>query len=195
MKEIRTLNIESSDSESRELAGVAIVFNAESEIMYDKEKRKYFREVIAPEAITDELIQNSDVRFLYNHNNDKILARSNKGCGSLKIVKREDGVAFSFDAPNTSLGNDVRELVKDGTLTQCSFAFTYSDCKWDFTEKIAKRTITRIDGLYDLSIVTVPAYPQTSVTARGLEELIENEYSTSETHLNNLTKIEEIENL
>lgn len=168
--EVRSINIDYTEQEGH-LCGRAICFNEISEVLYDAEKHRFFREVIRPEAVTDELLANSDIRMLYNHNKDQILARNRKGTGTLKVERRDDGVWFDFEIPNTTLGHDTAELIKRGDISGCSFAFTDEGCTWDFSDKnMPLRMVNHITGIWDLSCVVNPAYAQTSVTARSIEE-------------------------
>jgi len=101
------------------------------------------------------------------------LARFRNGGGSLDVELREDGVYFSFDIPNTTLGNDIYELIKRGDISNCSFCFTVADekdsQKWEKRDGKMYREIMKINGLYDLSAVTYPAYSDTDINARSLE--------------------------
>ena len=153
----------------RKMEGYAILFNVESNVLYDPERKRYFREVIAPYAVTQELIDNSDIKFLFNHDGDELIARRRNGKGSLNVELREDGVYFSFEVPNTTMGNNLWEMVRRGDVSQCSFAFKPVSDKWDFSDEIPLRTITEIGGLYDLSAVVNPAYDETEITARNIE--------------------------
>lgn len=92
--EIRSIQ-EFSNNENI-IEGCAVKFNTISEILYDKEHKRYFKEVIDKEAITEELINNSDIKFLINHDKNKLVARRKNGEGSLNIEIREDGVYFFF---------------------------------------------------------------------------------------------------
>lgn len=163
-----------SDVESRKIEGVAIVFNVLSQDLNG------FREQILPEAI-EGVIEQSDIFFLYNHTSDRgFLARSKFGVGSLHTEVREDGVYFSFDAPRTSLGDEVLEHLKRGDLNQCSFAFSVEKDEWEKqTDGTYIRTIKKFNRLYDMSLVDTPAYSQTSACARFAEikeeERLENE--------------------
>ena len=152
--EIRSVET-SFDSKDNVIEGYAIRFNTVSEILYDKEKRRFFREIIDREAITQELIDNSDIKFLFNHDKERLLARRNRGTGSLHVEVREDGVFFSFEIPNTSIGGDLKEMIKRGEVTTCSFAFTDGDnIEWDFSNReIPTRVVKSIRGLFDLSAV------------------------------------------
>lgn len=172
--EIRSIET-SFDSKDNVIEGYAIRFNTVSEILYDKEKRRFFREIIDREAITQELIDNSDIKFLFNHDKERLLARRNRGQGSLNVEVREDGVFFSFEIPSTSIGNDLREMIKRGEVTTCSFAFTDGDSiEWDFSNReIPTRTVKSIRGLFDLSAVFDAAYSQTEISCRSIDEMVE----------------------
>lgn len=163
------------DSKDNVIEGYAIRFNTVSEILYDKEKRRFFREIIDREAITQELIDNSDIKFLFNHDKERLLARRNRGTGSLHVEVREDGVFFSFEIPNTSIGGDLKEMIKRGEVTTCSFAFTDGDnIEWDFSNReIPTRVVKSIRGLFDLSAVFDAAYSQTEISCRSLDEMME----------------------
>ena len=172
--EIRSVET-SFDSKDNVIEGYAIRFNTVSEILYDKEKRRFFREIINREAINQELIDNSDIKFLFNHDKERLLARRNKGTGSLNVEVREDGVYFSFEIPNTSIGGDLKEMIRRGEVTTCSFAFTDGDSiEWDFTDReVPTRTVKSIRGLFDLSAVFDAAYSQTEISCRSLDEMME----------------------
>ena len=172
-KEIRTREISFSTGENK-LSGQAIVFNSVSNVLYDRENRKLFREVIAPEAVDEALIASSDIKLVVDHSRDKLLARSRYGKGSLGLAIREDGLYFECDCPNTTLGHDMYELIQRGDYSQMSFAFIEGhdkgDITWDFSEDIPTRTVHKIAELFDISIVQSPAFDATSVSARSIEE-------------------------
>lgn len=171
--EIRSIET-SFDSKDNVIEGYAIRFNTVSEILYDKEKRRFFREIIDREAITQELIDNSDIKFLFNHDKERLLARRNKGTGSLHVEVREDGVYFSFEIPNTSIGGDLKEMIRRGEVTTCSFAFVDGDSiEWDFSNRdVPTRTVKSIRGLFDLSAVFDAAYSQTEISCRSIDEMV-----------------------
>jgi hypothetical protein len=154
--------------DTREIIGTAIVFNSPSIDMG-------YVEVILPDAITQELIDSSDIVMLYNHDEDLVpLARSKNGKGTLKIMLTEDGVDFSFTVRKTSLGDEVLEAVRAGDLESCSFAFAIAEGgeAWSkLQDGTYMRTITKIELLRDFSIVPFPAYQATTVNTRGLDEL------------------------
>ena len=160
-------------SEGRTISGYAIVFDVESRVLpsWDGD----FIEVIEHGAVTDDLIARSDVKALYNHINSQLLARSVNGNGTLKLSVDDRGLKYEFEAPNTTLGNDVLELVKRGDLQGSSFAFTVDEEHVTYTRNggMRKRVISQLSGLYDVSVVVDPAYTQTSVDARSFEALEE----------------------
>ena len=170
MKEIRLGDSATSTSESRHIEGYAIVFNSLSNDLGG------FREIIEPTAIDDELIKNSDIVCLKNHNIKLgILARSYHGRGSLKLEIDEHGLHYSFDAPHTQFGDEVLEMVRRGDIAKCSFAFVCGEDVWDKDEKTGEyiRRVKKIKNLYDVSLVYHPAYEETEAIAdtRGLDEL------------------------
>lgn len=163
-KEIRVFNSEMrmEGEESRKVVGYAAVFNSDSEEMWG------FKERIAPGAF-DEAISVSDVRALFNHDPNMLLARTSSGTLTLSVDER--GLRYEFEAPNTTAGNDLLEMLKRGDVSQSSFAFTVKDEKWDeVKDEMPIRTITKVKRLYDVSPVTYPAYPDTTAARRSLDQ-------------------------
>lgn len=117
MKEIRNLG-DVSSLEGRTVEGYAIVFDSLSNDLGG------FHEIISRSAL-DGIIEKSDVLCLLNHNEDKgVLARSNKGVGSLTLSIDDRGLKYSFEAPNTALGDELLEGLRRGDISTSSFAFT-----------------------------------------------------------------------
>ena len=161
-----------SNTESRTITGYAIVFESWSRDLGG------FYEIIRKGAITQELINRSDVIMNVNHDNDKMVARSVNGEGTLKLTLDDIGLRFEFDAPPTPLGEELLFNIRSGNLFECSFAFSLSGSetceRWTKDENMLRREILEIDGIYDCSIVTVAAYGATSCHTRGLETEIIN---------------------
>lgn len=168
--EIRNIEFRSSSIEERVISGMAIVFNQISNELWDSEKRRTFREVILPSAVTQEVLDSSDIIFNINHKRDNMVARRYHGKGSLEVELREDGVAFSFKVPNTQLGNDLLEMIERGEIFDCSFAFVDTGATWDFSGDIPLRTVNHITQLFDFSAVYNGAYSQTDISARSIDE-------------------------
>lgn len=153
-----------ADENSRLIEGQAIVFDSWSRDLGG------FTEIIRSSAITQELVDNSDVIANINHDDSLMCARWKRGSGTLNLELREDGLYFSFEAPETERGNQLLWDVRHGNLYECSFCFTLPNndaCqRWYREDGQLKREIVEISGLYDVSVVTVAAYPATSVDNR-----------------------------
>lgn len=172
MREIRSNEQINSSNESRLVEGYAIVFESESKDLGG------FTEVISRNAISQETLDKSDILFLLDHNKERgILARSKYGNGSLKLELDNIGLKFSFDAPETSLGDEILIGLRRKDISQYSFAFTVEEDRWEKrNDGSVLRTIENIDELFDLSIVYNPAYDSTIVVnKRGLDELMKEE--------------------
>ena len=134
-----------------------------------------FYETIAPTAIDNDTINNSDVFAYLDHNENRgVLARCRYGKGSLDLWIEKDGLHYRFDAPNTQLGDELLSYLSRGEITASSFAFTISEDgeKWERSEDgTLRRTITKIDRLFDVSPVFTPAYETTSVAKRKVEQI------------------------
>lgn len=147
------------------IRGYAAVFNQLSEDLGG------FREQLSTGAFSD-AIGNSDVRALINHDPNLVLARNK----SATLAMREDstGLYVEITPPDTQAARDLIELMKRGDVNQMSFAFTVGreDQTWtrDGTGPWL-RTIKKVQRLFDVSVVTYPAYPQTSAAVRALEDL------------------------
>ena len=169
--EKRAATVEAAQEESRMISGYAAVFDSDSEDLGG------FTERIERGAFA-EAIKVSDVRALFNHDNNMILART--ASGTLRIYEDERGLKYEFEAPNTNVGNDVLEMIKRGDISQSSFGFTVEQDSWAKRDGTTYRTIKKVKRLYDVSPVTFPAYPEASVAVRKLEEINLEENRTFE---------------
>lgn len=164
---ISDLKVESRQaSESRTIVGYAAKFERWSEPIMG-----WFREKIDRDAFSE--CDVTDVIMCFNHNVDSILARTTSG--TLTLSTDDEGLRFEFEAPATSLGNDMVELVRRGDISKCSFKFTVEEDEWLYASKengleYDERTIRKIDKLYDVSLVVYPAYTDTEASLRHLEE-------------------------
>lgn len=165
---------------SRTIEGYAAVFNKDSEDFGGWIER------IAPNAFDDVL--KNDAVALFNHDPNLILARNNV---NLTLEVDDIGLKYRFEAPNTTVGNDLLENVRLGNIIQSSFAFIASKVAWEDFEEKGKpsiRTIEKIERLYDVSPVTYPAYPDTTVAQRSLKNMIEAEERKAKSYLVTLMK-------
>lgn len=161
--EIRT------DTESRLVEGYAVVFESESEDLG-------FREIIHSGAITDDVIASSDVIAKFDHDSSKVLARSKKGKGSLKLTLDDRGLKYEFTAPRTSLGDELLEYIERGDITGASFAFSINPKdegaeKWTNRDGVIHRDIFHINKLYDIAPCFTPAYEATSCESKRYAEI------------------------
>ena len=165
------------EAESRTITGYAILFNTPSAPLYEYDDEEE-REVIAPGAVTQELLDASDIKFTMYHNRQIILARSKCGNGTLKYRIDEKGVAFEFEAPKTADGDTALELVRRGDISGCSFAFRTHYYDRSYVERSVERvdgktkityTVRSMIGIYDFTLAADPAYPDTNCEAEQRE--------------------------
>lgn len=158
----------------REICGYAILFGCPSAPLWSEEESEA-REVIDAAAVTQELLDGSDIKFTMFHDRQLILARSNHGSGTLSYTIDSKGVAFRFEAPATADGDKALELVRRGDIAGCSFAFSTRYWDADFVERsvvvkngrsLITYRVKAITGIYDFTLASDPAYPETSVEAR-----------------------------
>lgn len=142
--------------------GYAAVFNEETDI------GGFFREVIAPGAF-DDAISRDDVVFLVNHEGLP-LARSRAGQGTMALSVDDHGlkVSTSLDATDPDVQSIVGKM-RRGDLDKMSFAFLPEVSEWDESQDPPLRTIRKV-RLFDVSIVTTPAYAGTEIGLRSLEQ-------------------------
>lgn len=165
-REIRTMCHEvraspAEDGKGWRFEGYAAVFDSLSEDLGG------FRERIARGAFTQALTRGDDVRALFNHDANYVLGRTT--AGTLRLSEDDHGLRFEVDAPDVGWVRDLRESVKRGDINQCSFQFTVDKESWDESDKLnVVRTLEDV-RLYDVSLVTYPAYAATSASARSLK--------------------------
>jgi len=158
---------------SRTIEGYAVVFNERSVFLPDWNKGRMVEEVMMPGSITEELIAKSDVVANIDHDNSRMVARSVNGEGSLRLMLDDHGLRFSFEAPLTNDGETLLQGVRRGDFRGCSFAYTCDEdtgVHYERNEKDSKaliRYVDEVNGLYDVSVVIHPAYPQTNVDSRA----------------------------
>jgi len=161
---------------TRRVEGYGIVFNKESKDLGG------FTEIIEPDAAAD-VLERSDVLALLNHDESKgLLARSTNGEGTLDLIKDKVGVKYSFEAPDTALGDEVLSGVRRGDIRTSSFSFSVSKGqKWEKRKDGSYlRTITKFDAIYDVSPVYREAYADTTVAVRSLTDLKTKETQTEQ---------------
>ena len=158
---------QSGNGEEFTLTGHAAVFNRWSEDLFTFAGT--FRERIAPGAFTSVLDSKPDVRLLFNHDG---LALARTKSGTLELSEDAEGLKVWARLAPTSAASDLRMAMQRGDVDQMSFAFTIAEDEWheDHDSEEIERTILRVDELFDVSVVTFPAYPDTDVTMRELRQ-------------------------
>ena len=174
--------------DSRTVDGEPIIFGVRSVNLTPWSSTRKVYEVLEPGCISKELLQRSDIVFNINHSNmvTDVLGRyRNTGKDTLKLELTERNVQSSCDLPKTNAANDTLELIKRGDISGMSFAFiddwedTENGVSYERTNEVEDgkevwiRHVKRIVELFDVSIVTHPAYEQTSVGTREASDSIE----------------------
>jgi hypothetical protein len=165
------MTIQTRDGEPPVLVGISPPWNSMSVDLGG------FREQFAPTAF-DGLVDRKpndprgklDVPFYREHDPALITGRTSNG--RLELRKEARGLAYTHSPIQTQAGRDLILLVEDRTITAASFAFTAEPNGETWTEDEKgniTRTVHRASGLYDISAVSRPAYPSSSIAPRSLD--------------------------
>ena len=154
------------DEAAAVVEGYAAKFNEESELLgYD------WVEVIE-EGAFDGVLED-DVRCLFNHDSNLVLARNKAGTLTLEVDSV--GLKYRYTTPNITYAQDLAENIRLGNVNQSSFGFIAEETKWEKIEtedNFVKyvRKIVKVKQLFDVSPVTYPAYSTTEVSVRSFDE-------------------------
>jgi len=188
IKEKRTISLRdqkinvraiTGDTGQRYIEGYAATFNNESKLLveYHNGRMIEFTEIIQPGAFDTVLADpNLNVIHTIDHDRSKMLARTTSG--TLQLSVDDYGLKYRFEVPNTTIGNDLYEMVSRGDYYESSFVFTLDETGEVWTKRpdgTILRTIVAITGLHDTSNVVDGAYAKTVSIARNLSDLIESE--------------------
>lgn len=167
--------------ESRTIEGYALKFGVRSRLLCDW--WDYYYEQLEPGCVTREMLDRQDIKLTMFHDRQLILARSNKGVGTLNYEVDAVGVRFWAEMPHTVDGDKALELVQRGDIAGCSFCYSTDEGdsenavsyerlkeKTENGEDILLRHVKRIDNVYDFTLATDPAFEQTTVSRREVEE-------------------------
>lgn len=119
-----------------------------------------YQEVIGRDALAG--ADMNDVIFLYNHEGMVYARLSN---GTLSLTSDDRGLHVRADLGSTEASRAMFESIEAGLVTQMSWAFTISDEEYD--ERTHTRTIHSVKKVYDVSAVSIPANPNTDISARS----------------------------
>ena len=157
VEELRTIT---DGDNPKHIVGYAAIFNSLSEEMYG------FKEKIDPGAFA-ETIGADDIRALKNHNSDYVLGRNKSG--TLTLSEDQRGLKIDVVPPDTQWANDYIASIDRSDIDQMSFGFRTLEERWEGEYPDEIRTLMKVQ-LFDVSPVTFPAYPDTEVGLRSLEE-------------------------
>lgn len=158
-----------ADDDKRTLTGYAAVFNSDTDI------GGWWTERIAPGAFAGSI--GRDIRALVDHDWGRIIGRTKSG--TLRLSEDDRGLKVEIDVPNTTDGNDLWELVERGDISGMSFGFRVTKQEWDETIDPPVRTIKEVE-LFEVSAVAFPAYDDTEIGKRSLQEWRDARASSNE---------------
>lgn len=161
------VEIRSEGESPPRLVGYAAVFNELSEPIWG-----CFREKIRPGAFAKS-IGKDDIRALWNHNPDFVLGRNRSG--TLRLYEDERGLKIEITPPDTQQSRDLLESIRRGDVDQMSFGFRTLQDAWSKLpdDPMETRELIEVE-LFDVSPVTYPAYPQTSIATRSAQEILDS---------------------
>jgi len=145
------------------VSGYVVRWEKLSEEMYG------FREKVAKGAFAKSLSERGVFSF-WNHNSDIVLGSTRND--TLKVEEDDKGLKFELNLPDTTAGKDARTLIKRGDVKGMSFGFATNIDEWDESNPTKViRTLKEV-RLYEVSPTPMPAYPQSSVAARSMEDVL-----------------------
>jgi len=153
---VERLEVRAEAGAAPEITGYAALFN---ELSLDLGG---WRERIAPGAFARSVMDN-DVRALWDHDSKYVLGRNRSG--TMELEEDERGLGVVIRPPETGWARDLLLSMKRGDVSQMSFGFYVRDEDWVEEDGIVVRVLRDVD-LFDVSVVTYTAYPQTSAEAR-----------------------------
>jgi HK97 family phage prohead protease len=155
------MKVETREGQPPQITGYAAVFDQPSEVMM------FFREIIRPGAFT-KTIQGGDVRALWNHDTAAPLGRTKNG--TLELKEDAQGLHIAITPPDTTWARDAMESIRRGDVDQMSFGFVCLRDNWIKDDNgFPLREVLEVE-LWEVSPVTFPAYPDTSVAVRSMKE-------------------------
>lgn len=155
------LQTREAENDQMIIGGYFVVFNSWTKL-WDG-----YYEQVSPKAF--ENIDLTDIRALINHNDGLVLGRTKSNTLTLRVDDK--GLYGEIKVnPNDQDAVNLYERVKRGDVDQCSFGFQITEEEWEDTDEGYRSTITGVK-LFEVSVVTFPAYEDTSVSARSKDIL------------------------
>lgn len=172
---------------SRTVEGYAVVFGVRSVNLTPWSSDREVYEIMEPESITQDLLSRSDVVLTAFHNNQMILGRWRMGKGTLTLELDQRGLKIRCTLAETATADELLAAIERGDITGMSFAFTADEednVNGVVYEKTSERAasgkvvwlrhVKKVTGLYDVTIAGHPAYEQTSVDTREVDEFLDS---------------------
>jgi len=171
---------------SRTIQGYAVVFGQRSVNLVPWSSYREVYEVMEPGCITDQLLNRSDVVLTAFHDNTAILGRWRQGKGTLSLSLDRRGMPIECTLAETERANELLSGIERGDISGMSFAFTADeedsengvsyeklDTRSADGKEVWLRHVKRVTGLYDVTIAGHPAYPQTTVAQREVDDFLD----------------------
>mgnify|MGYP002513607133 FL=1 len=183
---LRVREIE-GEQRSRTIEGYAVVFGVRSVNLTPWSSDREVYEIMEPESITQDLLSRSDVVLTAFHNNQMILGRWRMGKGTLTLELDQRGLKIRCTLAETATADELLAAIERGDITGMSFAFTADEednVNGVVYEKTSERAasgkvvwlrhVKKVTGLYDVTIAGHPAYEQTTVDTREVDEFLDS---------------------
>lgn len=175
---------EDRQTRSRTIEGYAVVFGVRSVNLTPWSERREVYEIMEPGSITQELLNRSDVVLTAFHDNTAILGRWRMGKGTLSLSLDTRGMKIGCTLAKTARADELLSAIERGDISGMSFAFTadeedsengvsYERIATKNGKEVFIRHVKRVTGLYDVTIAGHPAYEQTTVAQREIDEFFD----------------------
>ena len=173
------------DEEQRYIVeGYATTFD-DPYVLFEYDGNKYMEQITRDALLNADM---GDVIFLYNHEGMVYARQSN---GTLQLSLNEHGLYVRADLSSTEASREMYESIKAGLVTQMSWAFTVEE--ESYNEKTRTRTILKVRKVYDVSAVSIPANPNTDISARSYwDGVIEEERRRERERAEKVERIKEL---
>ena len=171
---------------SRTVEGYAMLFGVRSVNLTPWSSTREVYEIMEPGCLTADLLNRSDVVLTAFHNNQMILGRWRQGKGTLFLEIDQRGLKIRCTLAETATADELLSAIERGDISGMSFAFTADEednengVSYERTaeqtadgKEVWLRHVKKVTGLYDVTIAGHPAYEQTTIEAREVDEFLD----------------------
>ena len=171
---------------SRTVEGYAMLFGVRSVNLTPWSSTREVYEIMEPGCLTADLLNRSDVVLTAFHNNQMILGRWRQGKGTLSLEIDQRGLKIRCTLAETATADELLSAIERGDISGMSFAFTADEednengVSYERTaeqtaygKEVWLRHVKKVTGLYDVTIAGHPAYEQTTIEAREVDEFLD----------------------